>query len=348
MVKIFSRSELFTLPQPEYLVNKVIPQSGLITLVSEPGSKKSFVAVHIACCIATGLNFFDKSVKRGQVIYLAAEGAAGLNKRIQAWEDEHCVRVSDERFALIGSAVAINESGEFKELVSALKAREEQYGAINLIVVDTVNRTLSGDENKALDMSTYVRNCTLLVEEFGVSVLLIHHPSKTSRGARGHSALQGAIDQGLEIVNGTKDVFTLKLDAKPPKNDEPAKDMRLCVKHKDLSSVYGFDDAGEPITSLVLDQTDGSLQKIYSESKQPNLREQLYEPIKQALSGNTLSRQQIHAWLKLNGILFHTKNADRACDDLLARGELIKPGRGLYALAEAEIDTEELTGCPIV
>ena len=340
MLKILSRSELHRLQQPGYLVHKVIPEAGLVSLVAEPGSKKTFVAIHIACCIATGQNFFGKPVKHGQVIYLAAEGAAGLHRRILAWEEEQGPVVQDDKFALIGSAVAINDSNGFDEFTAALKARETEYGPISFIVVDTLNSTFSGDENNSRDMTSYIGNCRALTDTLGVSVLLVHHPSKSSSGARGHSSLNGALDQGLEIKGGRNHTFTLKLDAKPPKNDEPAPDIRIGTKSIDLSAHLGFDSAGEPITSIALVQASGPMQTNQSRQLQ-SLRQQLIESIKKVLSEGSLAKRDLLDSLALDEIKVGTKTIERLLKKLCDDGTLYKPAHGHYALSEPEIDKDE-------
>ena len=114
-----------------------------------------------------------------------------------------------------------------------------------------------GDENAAKDMPNFIRGCTEIINLLGCAIMLLHHPSKGGTGgARGHSALNGAADIGLEIKNGKKDIFTVKMDAKPPKDDEPAPDLTLQIKIIDLSDGYGLDTQDKPITSLVLKKVD--------------------------------------------------------------------------------------------
>ena len=54
------------------------------------------------------------------------------------------------------------------------------------------------------------------------------------------------------------------MNAKPPKDDEPAPDLTLQIKIIDLSDGYGLDTQGKPITSLVLEKVDGGMEFLPS------------------------------------------------------------------------------------
>ena len=84
--KILGRNRLKDLQPPSYLIPRILPEQGLVTLVAEPSSKKSFLAVHMASCVATGTPFFDIPTAKGSIVYIAAEGQFGMRKRISAWE----------------------------------------------------------------------------------------------------------------------------------------------------------------------------------------------------------------------------------------------------------------------
>ena len=60
-----------------------------------------------------------------------------------------------------------------------------------VIVVDTLHRFLSGDENSASDTKTMLDACGALIHEFNCTVLLVHHTGVSEEAqhrARGYSA----------------------------------------------------------------------------------------------------------------------------------------------------------------
>ena len=73
-------------PLPEPLVGDVLPQGVIAALYGRPGAKKSFVALDIAACVSAGLLWQGQEVRGGPSLYVAAEGSAGMGKRIEAWK----------------------------------------------------------------------------------------------------------------------------------------------------------------------------------------------------------------------------------------------------------------------
>ena len=338
-ISILSLDELRALKPPEYLIPRAIPERGLIYLVAEPSSKKTFLAIHMAACIATGRPFFDTPVKQGKVVYVAAEGQAGICKRIDAWEIDHGVAIPTNSFSVIPEAVHLNNSESLNALCVNLAAHREKNGAIDLLIIDTLNRSLEGDENAAKDMSNFVRGCTEIINLLGCAIMLLHHPSKGGTGgARGHSALNGAADIGLEIKNGKKDIFTVKMNAKPPKDDEPAPDLTLKAKIIDLSHKHGFDTQGEPITSLVLEKVDGGMEFLPPIPKAKTTQQRLFETVPGIIGSGQLTRDGIAKGLECVIEDVNSRTLSRALTTLLKDGVLSQPSHGLYEVKSPEMD----------
>jgi RecA-family ATPase len=86
MPSILARSDVRTLQPTQYLISRIILERGFVSLVAPPSSKKSFIAIDMAACVATGHAFFDRAVRKGNVLYCMAEGQAGMQKRPRTWE----------------------------------------------------------------------------------------------------------------------------------------------------------------------------------------------------------------------------------------------------------------------
>jgi RecA-family ATPase len=78
--------ETHLVPPPEYLIEPWLVSDTVTCLYGQPGSFKSFFAVHAAMCLATGTPFNGKLVRKTPVIYLAAEGQGGIAMRQDAWK----------------------------------------------------------------------------------------------------------------------------------------------------------------------------------------------------------------------------------------------------------------------
>lgn len=73
-------------PKTNWLIKPYLDEGALAMLFVEPGSMKSFLAIDMAYCIATGKEWHGYPVRKsGPVFYIAGEGFTGLSKRLRAW-----------------------------------------------------------------------------------------------------------------------------------------------------------------------------------------------------------------------------------------------------------------------
>jgi hypothetical protein len=215
--------ELADLPPPEWLIDGLLPEDGLVVLYGEPAVGKSFLALDWGLCVATGLAWFGREVKRGEVVYIYAEGVRGIRRRADAWRQEH--RIDDApHFLTVPVAVTIPDKGERTEFVEAVKSVSKKPG---LIVIDTLARNFGpGNESLAQDMNAFVNGCDQLRAAFpGATILVVHHSGKEKKkGARGSLALQGATDAVFAL---TRSGDALKLVNEKQKDGEEASPIAL-------------------------------------------------------------------------------------------------------------------------
>ena len=143
----------------------------------------------------------------------------------------------------------------------------------------------------------------------------------------------GAADIGLKIENGRQDRFTVKMNDKPPKDDEPADDLRLEVKVVELGPEFGLDAHGRPVTSLALVPSSVSSIGVEIKPKQPTQHQVLMEAIPKLIGDNRANRDTIRNQLKTHGHNINEKALTRALSALVDDGVLYKPDRSLYELA---------------
>lgn len=72
-----------------WAVKGIIPEKSIGFLFGPSGSYKSFVALDYAIHRCYGLDSMGKKTKHAVPVYVAAEGAVFLWKRIRAWHDCH-------------------------------------------------------------------------------------------------------------------------------------------------------------------------------------------------------------------------------------------------------------------
>ncbi|MET8518143.1 AAA family ATPase [Streptomyces sp. NPDC005077] len=186
-----TRGQLDNLPQPEPLIDNTQDMRTLAFLLGRRSSAKSFIALDWSASIATGRAWMDRDVVQGRVFYVAAEGASGIFRRIQAWEQNTQQRVPDENFVVWPRPVKLSDSATVQELCDFLTA-----GQFSLIVFDTLARCSAGwDESSNKDMNELYEALSKVQEASGGTVLVLHHLGKdATRGARGASAIEDNAD----------------------------------------------------------------------------------------------------------------------------------------------------------
>lgn len=198
-LRIYSTAELIAMPPPEWLIDGVLPQGGLVTLYGPPGCGKSFIAIDMALSVANGCDWHGHTVRQGYPLYISAEAGTGIGKRVLAWLSSHEVKPSSAEVGWLTESLYIQpESSDMTVLFERIEKELPRYP--KLIVVDTLARCLDGDENLQEDMSRFVAGVDRLRTEFSATVIVVHHARKHAIDQeRGSSALRGAADTMLVV-----------------------------------------------------------------------------------------------------------------------------------------------------
>ena len=247
-LNILGVNDIETATPRDYLVKGIMSPAEISVWVGAPKCGKSFLLLHLAYMLSMGRSVFGRRVKQANVLYVAAEGEAGIANRIKALRDRH--GVSDGFFFIAQRADLLHQGGHLNELKAAARAK----GA-RLIVIDTLSRTMAGgDENSSVDMGQFVVNVSDLREGTGAHVAIVHHGTKSSGGAtpRGHSALTGADDALVEITKNEDGSRVLSV--------VHAKDDADGARHGFTLDVVelGTDPDGDPITTLIVSEETGA------------------------------------------------------------------------------------------
>src|SRR5690606_24492906 len=140
---------------------------------------------------ACGIPWRGIRTRRARVVYVAAEGARGVQNRLEAMGRRKALGdPSKISFFVVPDVVRLtSNSGDVNDLVAAVRAAVGPDG-VDLVVIDTLSRAIAGlDENSSEAMTGAVAAADRIRAELGAAVLLVHHAGKDeTRGARGHSS----------------------------------------------------------------------------------------------------------------------------------------------------------------
>ena len=235
----------------QWLVDGLIEAKSTSQIFGVSGSGKSFIAIDLACCIASGKDFHGHSVVSGPVIFVAGEGRRGVVRRISAWAKQNSFNLSNMKLFVSRTSVGILNQSELKKLKTEINGISEKFGYPALIVLDTLARNFgNANENDTQDMSGFVKELERLNDEFNCATLIAHHSGhgESDRG-RGSSVLYAALDQEYKISK-TDDRIVMRNTKM--KDEDAASPMHFYLVPFDL----GKDENGVSINSAVLEYRD--------------------------------------------------------------------------------------------
>ncbi|VVQ14186.1 hypothetical protein PS934_04061 [Pseudomonas fluorescens] len=207
-----------------WLVREYIEEDTFAVLYGPPGKGKSFFALDVACCIATGTDFHGHEVKKGAVFYIAGEGHNGIARRLAAWAKFNGVSLAGAPLFVSEGPTDLASATNAARVAEAVQQLAEATGETPvLIIIDTLARNFGGDENSATDVGQFVRHVDIhLRHKWKATTLIVHHSGKDGeRGARGSSALKGAADAEYEVSRNDEDKIIRLTPRKMKDAEEP-------------------------------------------------------------------------------------------------------------------------------
>ena len=196
-MRLLSTEEMMRVPPPTWLIDTIIPAGGIVGLYGPPGVKKSFMAADVALSVAAGGLWQGHAVTRGFPLYVAAEGAAGMGKRVKGWLHYRKLKAEDVKAAWLTESVPVYADSDGMSLV--MDRIDEADVVPDLIVIDTLARCFDGDENQQVDMGRFVAGVDRLRKEFDATILVVHHTRLDGDRERGNTAFRGAADAMLSL-----------------------------------------------------------------------------------------------------------------------------------------------------
>lgn len=198
--EVLRLEELLCRPKAEWLIKGILPKSGLVVIFGRSGTGKSFAAIDIAAHVQLGRPWCGRKARKDRVVYIAAEGGAGMGKRLQAWSLANDVNLESIEIGTVIDAPNFLKRCDIDQALAQIR----EHGPVGLVIVDTLAQVTPGaNENSSEDMGVAIAHCQTIIRETGAAVMLVHHSGKDeSRGARGWSGLRAAADAEIEIKSG--------------------------------------------------------------------------------------------------------------------------------------------------
>ena len=278
-----------------WLVKGAVPDDSIGMIFGASGTFKSFVALDQALHVAHGMQWLGRKTRQGTVVYVAAEGGAGIHKRVAAWHQRHEIELAKNFYVCITPLIlSLSEHVEF--LAAQIEALPEKPA---LVVIDTLSQTFAGDENSASDISAYLRMANASIRaKFSCCVQIIHHSGHAAtERPRGSSAITANVDFMLGMFKPDGDSMVARMETVKQKDGEKLSSQTFAL----ASEVLGQDEDGEEITSLVACWSDAAGEMLRTHAAKLSKHEQVLMAVLQGLGGMTTETELRKAFYARSG-----------------------------------------------
>jgi len=252
---------------PDYLIEELIELDTNGAIIGASSVGKSFVAISMAASVATGTMFAGKDVQQGAVLYLAGEGVKGISRRFSGWMQHTGISIPKGSLHVSNKTIFMTEEGA----LTLLAATEDMDQEIKLVVIDTLARHMTGDENSNKEMSAFIALVDNIREEHGCTVLIIHHTGHStdkSNRARGASAFYASLELEFLMKGNKKGTGTIEGTKNKEGTIYPKRGFSLVSV--ELGGITNTN--GDPVTTAVVEWNDfcedlSDADKVFEPSK---------------------------------------------------------------------------------
>ena len=241
-----SDTELLKDPEPiKWIIKKWIPERSTCIIHGASGLGKTFTVLDMILSIAYKKEWNGKKIHNQFVAYMAGEGHAGIRWRIRAWRQHNGITDHGKIFFSNGARTIDNPEG-LLFVMSELRALEQKP---RVIVVDTVHKHFSGEENSNTDVGLFIRAMDTLKEEFDATVIAIHHSGHSEgsqKRSRGAVAFKDDVDVSIALYeDGGETVL------EQTKQKDAQKEIPVGIRIEQVAIDGVFDEDGDQVTSAI-------------------------------------------------------------------------------------------------
>ena len=323
-------SQILDIEPQRWTIPGWLPSDSLSVVYAAPGIGKSFFALALAIECARGGEWVGTKLEPVPVLYVAAERLTTLRDRAEAWSVKNGEPLPENLLLPKFSTIPqLTEALHVTALCEYIQAE-----GVRFVVLDTYAMMTQGiEENSSKDTGRIMGALSQIREATqGGSVMMVHHSGKdSSKGARGSTALLGAVDLSIEIASGGNG----RISATVRKSNAGSTPL---PEWYELETVPLSSIDGEPRSSAVLLSTGAP--------KRDESLELMVIQILTEASAGSMSAPQIRGALSEMGRECSPSHLDRtALKPMINRGALTVEGKARatrYSLPSQEVSVSNL------
>ncbi|MFT2720717.1 AAA family ATPase [Deinococcus sp. A31D244] len=330
-LKVFNGQTAPDVKPVDWLVEKFLARGAGTLLFGQPGVSKTVHAAHLVACLVTGQPFAHlKTVRRGlRVLYLDFDGSWEWNHELftaafrglgveglpesfvyYSPNTEECTVQGQE----VGLQTLESLGPDLEATVKALR--------VDVVMCDSLGQMMVGDTNSGQDVALALRLGLNPARKAGAAVLVIDHATKSAAGGFGVPTPMGSqqkrawarVSVALEREEGEEGHVT-----------RWSVDKSNTAPFEAFLTRTTFTNDGEALHTVELEFI-GEAGPRTSFKDRPDRGTETQQSILDALQDGPLQR----------GKLGRGGTFDRALLTLEQAGQVVRLGRGLYGLPDAE------------
>ena len=207
------RSEIMNRPPADDLIQDLLPDSSsaYMLICGRSGIGKTFLALNMLHCLATGSPFLSHKTNKCKVGYLSMEGSD--RKILNRFDtiSESFSNAEDNIYWHHTTAITLNKDGvlELEKIITGL----------DVIIIDPLRPLIAGDYTTPKDANTFLKRLQRVQNETSTRIILIHHIRKPDKRVKVQPEdLQFEVKGAAEYVEAATTVLLLER-APQPKDD---------------------------------------------------------------------------------------------------------------------------------
>jgi hypothetical protein len=242
--------EAFNSSSDEFLIAGLMPAIGVGLMFGDSMTYKSFIALSQSLAIANGVDWAGRKTMSGAAFYIAAEGGAGVIKRIVG--AQRAGGFDDAPIFL--RTVTLNLGAKSSQDAALIIRQIGEHGRRPLIVViDTAAASMGGEDENTQGMATLLLNAKKISDFYSSFVLIIHHCGLSAKDrGRGWSGQEGNADYLVNVSRGAG-ALSSRLDLRKLKDEDPDLAFEIGLRKVEVLKVDADGEINASATTLVVE-----------------------------------------------------------------------------------------------
>lgn len=228
---------------PDELIEGVLRQGGKMSLTGPSKAGKSFLLIQLALALATGSEWLGYKCAKKKVLYINFEIERNMMKS-REWSVCDAVGINKEDAAKNMHTWNLKGTIATMDKLRVSLVRRCKKFEYDVVIVDPIYKTLTGDENSATDMSRFTSYLDEVCNKAGVSVIYAHHHSKGAQGGKSaadRSSGSGVFARDPDAIVDMIEIKPEDADGQPVEIPEGATAWRIESTLRDFRTPEPFE-----------------------------------------------------------------------------------------------------------